>query len=486
MNGIIEFFIKKPKIVNIIMIFLLLIGFNNMRNIQKEGFPSVDFGLATISTSFPGASPEEVETNITKLIEDKLIGVDGIDSFSSSSMENYSIIAAYFEQDSDYEKILNEIQKQINQIENFPDRADVPIVTEVRSGKMPTLEIAVTGSAKYNEKRQVAKALEQKLRQLEGVGDVEKLGYFNREIHINVSPEKLAKHYIALSQISQAIRVHNLRIGAGDIKTDIKKKIVFSSEFDELTDVADIIVRSGFEGNQITVSELAVIEDTFETPEVLLIADGEQMINLSVIKKEKSDIVNLAKDIKREIALFTERLPDNIKVDIIYDYSTSVRDLINLVVDNALIGLLLVLVILFILLNIKVAFWTAMGIPLSILFGFLFFPHMDVRINFISLMSFIIVLGLLVDDAIVIAENIFSYREKGLGRIEASIKGTKEVMWPVITTIITTIVAFAPLYTMTGVMGEFMWQMPVVVTFVLIGSLVESLFCCLLIFLKSI
>ena len=476
MNGIIEFFIKKPKVVNIIMILLLLIGINSIRTIQREGYPSVDFGVAVVTTVFPGASPEDVEISVTRKVEDTLKGIEGIDSFSSTSMESVSQIGVYFEQGTDYDKTINTIQKRINQINDFPSDVEIPIVQEISNDQIPTMEIAITGPADYEKKREVAKALEKRIRRIKEVSDIQKFGFLDREVHVKVNQEKMNAEYIALNQVSQAIFLQNQRIGAGTMRSQKEKKVLFLSEFEEVLDVKDVIIRSGFQNNKVKISDIATVESTYSRPDLLYLANGEELINLIVFKKNNADIINLANSVKEELDIFTPSLDEDIKVDVLFDYSENAEGLIQLVVNNAIIGLILVLLTLFILLNFKVAFWTALGIPLSILFAFLFFPSLEVRINFISLMSFIIVLGLLVDDAIVIAENIFSYREKGLSPIDASIQGTKEVMWPVITTVLTTIVAFAPLIAMSGVMGEFMWQMPVVVTFVLLGSLVESLF----------
>lgn len=457
------------------MILVILIGFNSLRNIQREGFPSVDFGAAVVTTLYPGASPEVIETNVTRKIEDTLNGINGIDSFSSASMENYSQIAIYFEQGTDYDKTVNTIQKRINQIKDFPEDVETPVIQEISNDQIPTTEIAITGAASYTEKREVAKALEKRLRRIKSVSDIQKFGFLDKEVHIKVNQTLLDKHYVSLNEVSRSILIQNKRVGAGTMKTKVEKKVLFMSEFDDVLDVKNVIIRSGFQGNKVKVSDVATVESTYKEPELLYFANGEPLINLVIFKKNEADIIDLADQVREEVELFQASLKNDVKLNILVDYSKNVQSLIDLVVNNAIIGLILVLVTLFILLNFKVAFWTALGIPISIFFAFIFFPSLDVRINFISLMSFIIVLGLLVDDAIVIAENIFSYREKGYDPVEASIIGTREVMWPVITTIMTTIVAFAPLLAMSGVMGEFMWQMPVVVTFVLLGSLVESL-----------
>ncbi|RAP32115.1 hypothetical protein DID76_01390 [Candidatus Marinamargulisbacteria bacterium SCGC AG-414-C22] len=476
MKNLIAFFIRRSKIVNFLMLLILVAGFNSLMSTNKQTFPSVDFGIALIQTFQQGATPKEIEINITKKIEEKLKQINGIDSYSSGSYENYSSIAMYFKQGADYDKTLNDIQKAIDQIGDFPQDVDPPTVLEVNNAIIPVIEVGISGTASYAEKRNITRILEQKIRQLKGIGNIEKYGYLNREVHIKVDPQKANQAYVSLGSVMAAIQQQNMQLGAGDILASEEKRVKFDSQFKTTMDVKNVIIRSGFEGNNIKVSDIAIIEDTFEEPDLLYRTNGKEIINLVVFKSEETDIVTMSKVIAEEVQKFQSALPNNIQVDIINNYSKEVNNLIKVVKNNAVLGLVLVLIILFVILNFKVAFWTALGIPVSVLFAFLFMPLFDVQINIITLMTFIIVLGLLVDDAIVVSENIYSYREKGLAPQEASLKGAIEVMWPVTATIFTTIIAFSPLFAMNGVMGEFMKQMPIVITLVLIGSLIESLF----------
>lgn len=476
MNNIIRFFIDRPIVVNLLMVFILLMGGINMYRTQNQGYPAVDFGVVNITTIYPGAAPEDVEIRVTTKIEDELKTVSGIDSMQSGSMENISVISVLLEEDADYEKVVDDIQKAVNQVDDFPEEVESPPqVVEVNNDRIPIIEIAITGEADYETKRQYALALEKRFQANDEIGKVEKLGYLDKEVHIEVNQTSLDRQYVSLMSVVDAIALHNIRLSGGDVASFPEKKVVLMSEFDDPMDVKKVIVRSGFEGNRVVLTDVASVVDGYEKPEKIYRFDGKDTINVIVYKKETADILVATKESKEILDTFRKTLPDTVQAEVIVDYSISVDSLLNLVKSNAKIGLVFVLITLIFFLNFKVAFWTALGIPVSIMFAFIFIYYQGVTINFISLMGILIVLGLLVDDAIVIAENIYSYKEKGLEPKEAAYKGTTEVLWPVITTVVTTIVAFAPFLAMSGIMGKFMWQMPIVVTFVLLGSLVESL-----------
>ncbi len=477
MTNMIAFFIRRPKVVNLIMLFLFMIGLLSMFKVQNQGYPSVDFGVVNISTIYPGASAEDVEVKVTAKIEDELKSIAGVESMQSASMENWSQISLILEENADYDKAVNDIQKAVDKVRDFPREVVPPIVTEINNERIPVFEIAIIGDASYALKRKYALALDKKLLADKKVGSVSKYGYLKREVQIKADPLKLNKAYLSLSSLSDAIRLQNIRLSAGDTTSKYnQKKIVLDSEIKDVSDVKNIIVRSGFDGNRVRISDVAEVVDGFEKADKLFSFQGQESINVIAFKKENADILETVESIHVILEEFRTTLPKGVQAEIIIDYSKSVKDLLSLVKNNAVIGLFFVLLVLFIFLNFRAAFWTAIGIPLSIFFAFALFPYFDISINFITLMALIIVLGLLVDDAIVVAENIYSYREKGLEPIDAAIAGTKEVMWPVITTVLTTIIAFSPLLAMTGVMGKFMWQMPVVVSLVLAGSLAECLF----------
>lgn len=476
MSNFIRFFIDRPKVVNLLMLFIILAGVINMYRTQNQGYPSVDFGVVNITTVYPGAAPEDVEVRVTSKIEDELKSVSGIDSIQSGSMENISVVSILLEEDADNEKVVDDIQKAVNQVDDFPAEVEsLPQVVEVNNERIPIIEIAITGEADYEMKRKYALSLEKRLQANDQVGKVEKLGYLDKEVHIEVNQRSLDRKYVSLMSLVDAIKLHNIRLSGGDVSSKPEKKVVLMSEFEDPMDVKKVIVRSGFDGNRVVLTDVANVIDGYEEPEKIYRFNGKETINVIVYKKETSDILVATRESKQILEDFKKTLPETVDAEVIVDYSISVDSLLSLVKNNAKIGLVFVLLALVVFLNFRVAIWTAIGIPVSIFFAFIFMYYLGVTINFISLMGILIVLGLLVDDAIVIAENIYSYKEKGLEPKEAAYKGTMEVLWPVITTVVTTIVAFAPFLAMTGIMGKFMWQMPIVVTFVLLGSLVESL-----------
>lgn len=478
MSKLIEFFVHRPKVVNLTVIFLLLAGFLSMLRTQNAGYPSVDFGVVNITTIYPGASPADVEQKVTAKIEDQLKGISGIKTINSASLENLSQVSILMEDRADYDQVISDIQKAVDQIDDFPAGVqNRPIVEEVDNDRIPVIEVAIVGEADYSQKWRYAQALEKKLQANTLIGTIDKIGYRKQEIRIEADQEKLRNRYVSLGHIINAIQHHNVRLPSGDLEAPgAEKKLVVDSEFNAADEVSDVVIRSGFEGNQVRISDVAVVKDGFAQPDKIIRFNGAESINLLIQKKAHSDIIATAKAINAILEDFRATLPANIRAEKIVDYSYEATSLLDMVKSNAVMGLTLVLITLFLFLNMRVAFWTAMGIPLSILSAFIFFPLFGITINFISLIGILIVLGMLVDDAIVVAENIYSYREKGYPPKEAAILGAKEVMWPVVATVSTTVVAFSPLIFMTGVMGKFMYAMPIVISLMLILSLLESLF----------
>ena len=478
MKHLITFFIKRPKLVNLLVIFIFLSGFISMIHTQNKGYPDVDFGMVNVHTIYPGGSAEDIELKITNKIEESLIGISGIDFINSASIENLSIISILLEDNADYVKVKNDIQKAVDNVQDLPtDLPSNPVITEVNNDRIPVAEVALVGKMPFKEKRKYAESLESKLRSDSLIGKVDKVGYLKREVKVKIDAKKLQKEYVSIASIMSAIQQHNIRLSAGDLQSGKNEKtIVVRSEFETIKQVENVVIRSGFDGNRVIVSDIAQIEDGFEDPDIITRVNGKESINLILYKKEKADIIDTSRRIKTLLAEFETTIPEGLEVKFVVDYSVDVTNLLTLVKNNAKMGLILVLLALFVFLNARVAVWTALGIPSSVLFAFALFSYFNVSLNFISLMAMIIVLGMLVDDAIVVSENIFRYREKGMDPEEAAIKGTSEVMWPVISTVLTTMVAFTPLIAMTGIMGKFMRELPIVINLILLGSLLECLF----------
>jgi multidrug efflux pump subunit AcrB len=478
MKSLVSFFIHRPKVVNLLVVFLFLAGILALRTIENQGYPSVDFGVVNIRTVYPGASPEDVEIKVTSKIEEKLKGISGIKKYQSSSLENMSLIIVQIEDKADADKVKADISKAVDQVEDLPaEIKNRPVIEEVNSRIYPVAEVALVGQASYEDKRRYARLLQKKMEAIPQVSEAEKLGYLNREFIIAIDPEKAARQYVSVSDVVTALQNSNVRMSVGDIGIlSSEKKLVVLAEKDSVEAIRNVVVRSNFDGKMRRIGDVAVVKTGYEPPDVWVRVDQQDAIHFLIKKKSEADMVEAASAVREVVTSFSRTLPKDIQAIYVVDYSEESDALLGMVISNGVLGFVLVLVILLLFLNPKVAFWTAMGIPTSVLFAFILFPVFGITFNFISLMALIIVLGMLVDDAILVGENIYRYREEGMAPLEAAEKGTLEVMWPVVTTVATTIVAFLPMLAMSGVFGKFMYAMPVVIALVLIGSLLESLF----------
>lgn len=475
----IQFFLSRKVLVTLITIFIVAAGVAVLTQIKRATYPDVEFDVLKITTTYPGASAEDVEINVTKKIEDKIKTVRGYEKIRSRSIDNLSIIYVWVDPNAQRpDRVKDDIRRAVDRVTDLPDEIrDKPLIDELKSSNVPVIEVAVSGSVPEAVLRKIAGDLEAAINEIEGVGLVEMKGYRKREVKILLDADRISQNYVSLNEIIAAVKNRNIRRAGGSLESDTnEKKIVTFSEFKDVLDVRDVIIRRNFDGNQIKLSELARIEDSFEDYDVIPRTNGQPSINLLIRSQTNADIIDISDAIKGLIEKTRPTLPEGANIHIVVDYSHYTRNLLSMVRDNAVLGFVLVLVVLFATLDRFIAFWTAAGVPLSFLGALIFFPVFGININFISLVTLVLVLGMLVDDAIVVAENISRHREAGKSPREAALLGMKEVAGPVTATIVTTIVAFMSLYFMTGVTGRFVWQIPVVVTLTLTVSLLEALF----------
>ncbi len=476
-----EFFIDRPKFTNVLLGFMILLGVLTLKSLPRQNMPDVDFDVLTIRTNYPGASPEDVEVKVTDPIEDALESVDGLDRVESFSIENMSYIVVKIDPDLDFnekEDIKRDVRKAVDRVTDFPQEVEArPFVDEKKSTSSPIIEIAVSGEG-IDEwtMRKVAKDLEDDLRGIEGVGEVDKIGYRKKEMQVLADIEKMDEHYVAFGDLLQAIELRNVKLSGGTIESSVnEKKVVTFAEFEEPIDVGDCIVRSNFSGKQLKVSDVALLKDDFEQRRIWTRVNGVDAINVRVKRKPKSDVIRLSRELNVVIDYYQETFSkQGIQVKVLIDYTHYTKNLLDIVINSATLGLILVLLSLFFFLNFQTALWVAIGLPTAILGAFFIFPYFDMTVNQIVLIAMIIVLGMLVDDAIVVAENINRYQQEGLSFREAAILGTQEVFKPICVTILTTISCFAPMYFMTGILGKFVFTIPTVIISMLLLSLFES------------
>lgn len=471
-----EYFLKHPRISNLSLILILLIGIFSAFNLKRRSYPTTSLDLISITTTYPGAGPEDVEINITSPLEEELLQLDGIDRITSMSMEHISVIMLKMDPSNQKKwEVKNQIRSAVDKFSKLPPGAQKPYVYEIRSENVPILEVTVSGDAAEKLLRQYARDLELQFMSLKEAGGIEKIGYRKREIHINANTKKLNENYVSLTELIYAIKTRNIKQTDGSIESfSSDKKIVTFSEFNQPTDVKDVIIRSTFSGNKILVSDVAEIKDDYAKPRILAHNNGKPAISLLVKTKENSDVITLSEKVHEIVQSYQTKLPANVSINIAYDLSGYTKSLINISLINGGLGFLLVLLVMFLFLDAKTAFWTAAGIPIAMATALALFQAIGLSLNMLSLFAIVLVLGILVDDAIVIAENIYRLKQQGLDNHQATLLGLKEVLLPVTASVVSTGLVFLPMLFMGGMMGKFMFTMPAVVMILLFASLFES------------
>ena len=479
MYSFFEFFAKRHLLANLITVMTILLGAVSLLTIRRDIFPQVEYGVVVITTRYPGASPEDVELNVTNKIEDELKGITGIDKMSSVSMENISVITVKVDPDvssGEKDKIIRDVEEAVGRVSDFPEEVtDSPSVTEIETAIFPVIEVGLTGDLPYSELREIARLFEMKLESLSGISGVRKHGYLAREVIVEVDPEKAEKYQIPMREIILAVEQRNIRATGGSFESyTSEKNVVTLAQFKNPLEVREVIVRASFDGPLVKIKDLALVNDGFEDERILSRMNGHQAISFQVLKKRGADAIRTVEAIKVLAEKEKEHLPEGIEILFSNDFSKYVSNRLDVVRINGLIGLFLVLLTLSIFLDFRSAFWVAMGIPVTLLGTIFLMPMFGVYLDSISLASMIIVLGIIVDDGIIIAENIQRHREQGDPPLKAAVEGIREVFLPVVTTVLTTFLAFAPMFFMSGIMGQFIFVIPVVITLALFISLLEG------------
>lgn len=476
MNGFIRFFASRPMLANILLILILLAGSLSLMSIKKDVYPEVEFGEVVISTQYPGASPEDVEINVTNKLEDELNSVTGIDKMISVSLKNSSIINIVIESDADIDEVVKDIRDAVDRVSDLPVEVEQsPLIIEASTAEIPIIEVGiydVENKLSYEELREISRVYKKQLKRVFGVSKISSFGYRDREVRIEVNPDALKRYQVSMTDIIQAIGQRNLRATGGSIESYVNEQnIVTLAEFKDPKEVGEVIVRSTFEGPLVRVKDLAKVIDGFEEETVISRMNGKKAISFVVFKSENADIIKTMEAVKAFNDSYS--FPESIELTYANDISRYVSNRLKVVTSNALIGLVLVLIMLSLFFTFKTAFWVALGIPFSIFGVFLLMPMFGTYIEVVSLTAFIIVIGIIVDDAIIISENIVRHREMGKAPLEATVDGVKEVAGPVITTILTTFLAFAPMFFMSGIMGKFVFVIPLVISIALLFSTIE-------------
>lgn len=479
MKNLAKFSVENSLIVNVFSVFMVIAGIISLFHMHREAFPSIDMDIVVVQTLYPNATPVEVEKLITIPIEKELRGIDDIKEIRSVSAEGISRITIELEEGLNRKiQVINDIQRAVDQAEDLPnDLPDKPLVTEMKTKNTPVIEVSLSGDMPEMELRQHAKALENRIEQLPDYSRMGKNGYREHEIWVEVGPETLLQNHISLTEIMVALAKQNQTLPGGKFYENKTEFILRTTgAFENARSVESTVIRASVLGNWISVGDIAKVSDALEEESVINKTLGTRSINLTVIKKEKGDSIKLVRDIKNIVGEFKKTTPSNLKVNYINDMSFFIKRRLNVLINNGTLGLVFVTVSLFLFLSLGTALGACIGIPTALCTTFAIMNLFGISINLLSLFGMIMVLGMLVDEDIVVSENIYRYLEKGMEPREAAIKGATEVGRSVFATVLTTIVAFLPLYFMEGMTGKFTRHIPTVVIITLTASLLEAIF----------
>jgi len=476
-GGAISWMARNGVAANLLMFGILASGILlGLMQVRQEVFPEFALDIVSVRVPYPGASPEEVEQGIVLAIEEEVRGIDGVKSVDATAAEGYGAVSVELLLGANPDKVLADVKNAVDRITSFPEDAEEPSVS-LLSTRRRVISLFISGDQELTTLQDLAEEARTELIAGEGVTYVEIRGVPPNEVAIEISREVLERYGLTLDEVAQRVRAASLEIPAGGIDTAGGEILVKVDDRRRSGDeFRDIVVRGTPGGGVLTLGELATIQDTFEENDQATYLNGQRAVEIVAFRVGQESPQGVADYVKEYTRELRAELPDNVEVSLLKDDSILLRQRIELLVKNAVQGLFLVLLILYLFLNVRLAFWVALGIPISFLGAFALMPGLDITVNMISLFAFIITLGLVVDDAIVIGENIYEKLEQGLKPMEAAIAGAREMAVPVTFAILTTIAAFSPMFFVPGVAGKLFRILPGIALAVLLFSLVESFF----------
>ena len=474
-RGLIAYFAKNPVAGNLLMVILLVGGLLAALGLTAQVFPTIDPGTVTISVPYPGATPTEVEEGITRRVEEAVFGIDGVDRVISRASENLGSVTLELKDFVDADKVRDDAEAAVQQLIDFPpEDAEQPKIVRAQT-LSDVLTIVVSSEMGERQLRLGAEMIEEELLALPGVSLVTLLGAKDYEIAIEITEDSLRRYDLTMSEVANTIRRSSINLSSGQIRSEGGDLLLRTNTKGTSGEAFEnIVLRADSQGSVLRVSDVATVRDGFTDVDLINQFNGRESVLVKVQKSEAEDVLAIADEIKTFLKGYTP--PPGIDVSVWDDQTQILKERISLLLRNGLLGFALVFLFLVVMLDLRLALWVAMGVPISFLGAFLFFDAFAVNINMISLFALIIVLGIVVDDAVVVGENIISEQELGKTGMQAAMDGVNGVIGPVMVGVLTTMAAFAPLLFVTGTFGQILGSVPVVVILVLAMSLIEVFF----------
>jgi multidrug efflux pump subunit AcrB len=477
MHGLIAWFARNSVAANLLMIFIIVWGLSALATrIPLEVFPSFELDSVNVNIPFRGATPSEVELGVTVKVEEAIQNVEGIKSMTSMANEGVGTVFVQVASGYDPEKILDDIKQRVDGISTFSSEVGTPRIT-IPSANREVISVVVAGAMPEKELRLIAARVRDDLEALPNVSTVSVSGARSYEIGIEISQRALEGYGLTLAAVSQAIEASSLDLAAGAITTGSGEVLLRTrGQAYEAADFGAIVVRSGSDGTRVTIGDIGVIKDGFEEAQIEQQFNGQNSIEIDVYRTGLQSAITVADEVKEYLVTAQLSMPYGVTLGYWRDWSRTVRARLDTLTNSAMQGGILVVLLLSLFLRFWVAVWVFVGVPVSILGGIALMPIFGVSLNLLSLFAFILVLGIVVDDAIVTGENIFSHMRRKKDPVQAAIEGTQEVAMPVTFGVLTTMAAFAPLLMIEGARGQLFAQIPLIVIPVLLFSIIESKF----------
>ena len=469
-----EISIKRPVFATMMIGALLVLGIFSYTELSVDLFPEIDFPIATVVTVYPGASAETMESEVTKKIEDAVNEVSGIRHITSRSLEGYSLVIIEFELERKAIEATQDVREKIAGIRaDLPRDIEEPVVSQFDPMSIPILSIAISGERNAKEITELVKnVIKKRLESIPGVGNVALVGGQEREISIALDPEKMESFGVTVMDVKGAIAAANLEIPGGRVEESSREYMVrMAGRLDRVSQFRDIIVKSKH-GSPVYLKDIAVVADTIKEQRSLSRYNGRPAVSLNIVKQSGANTVEVARKVRQILTQLQQELPPDIRIKVVDDNSVFIEDSIHEVLFNIQFGTLLAVIVIFLfLLNIRPTIITGLSIPISLIATFTLMKLLGFTINMMTLMGLSLAVGILIDDAIVVIENIYRHMAQGKSTIQAALDGTKEIGLAVVATTFSIVVVFVPIAFMSGIVGRFFFQFGMSVAFAVVISL---------------
>jgi len=474
-KGILAWFATNHVAANLLMMFIVVSGLISILNVNVEVFPEISLDRISITVPYRGATPADVEQGVILRVEEAIAGIEGVKRILSTASEGAASTTVEVEEYYDLNKVLDDVKAAIDRITTFPVETEKPVIAELKNTRK-VIAIVLYGDVTEKTLKQLSERMRDDLTAMDGISQVGVWGVRTYEIAIEVSEEAMRRYGLSFAQVAKIVSSSSIDVPAGSMKTTGGEILIRTpgqryrgSEFKNI----DIVSRA--DGTKIKLGDIATVRDEFEDTDLYCRFDGKRAVQIQISRIGEQNVLDIAKKVKNYVEQKSPTLPAGVSLALWEDDTVVLKSRISLLVRNGCMGLILVFACLLMFLDFRLAFWITWGIPISFLGAFWMMPMWDMTINMMTLFAFILVLGIVVDDAIVVGENIFALKQRGLSYSDSAIAGVQEMAIPVFLSVFTTIIAFVPLAYTAGTMGKILRVLPIIVVCVLSFSYVESL-----------